>query len=65
LNAVGSIVRLLTVLVESDNFYYNLQFIVGAALNNTLLMQFFLYWNNAPKKAEAKTDAKKETKKDK
>eukprot|EP00352_Strombidinopsis_acuminata_P005593 CAMPEP_0176372076 /NCGR_PEP_ID=MMETSP0126-20121128/25143_1 /TAXON_ID=141414 ORGANISM="Strombidinopsis acuminatum, Strain SPMC142" /NCGR_SAMPLE_ID=MMETSP0126 /ASSEMBLY_ACC=CAM_ASM_000229 /LENGTH=270 /DNA_ID=CAMNT_0017731785 /DNA_START=23 /DNA_END=835 /DNA_ORIENTATION=+ len=49
LNAVGANVRLLTVLVESDNFLYNLQFIVGAVLNTILLLQFFLYWN-APAK---------------
>ena len=49
LNFLGSIARLGTVLVESDDFMFKLQYIVGFILNTMIIIQFALYWS-APKK---------------
>jgi hypothetical protein len=49
LNFLGSIARLGTVLVESDDFMFRLQYIVGCALNTMIIIQFALYWNTAKK----------------
>ena len=46
LNFLGGIARLATVLVETDDFMYQLQFIIGVALNGIIVLQFVLYWNN-------------------
>ena len=43
---VGSLTRLATVLIESDDFKYRLQFILSATLNTILVMQFACYWNS-------------------
>jgi mannose-P-dolichol utilization defect protein 1 len=47
LNFLGGIARLATVLVETDDFMYQLQFIIGVALNGIIVLQFVLYWNNS------------------
>ena len=49
LNFLGSIARLGTVLVESDDFMFRLQYIVGFFLNTMIIIQFALYWNTAKK----------------
>ena len=45
---LGSIARLGTVLVESDDLLFRLQYITGCVLNTLIVLQFALYWN-APK----------------
>jgi mannose-P-dolichol utilization defect protein 1 len=46
LNFLGGVARLGTVLIETDDFMYQLQFIVSVFLNGTLVAQFLIYWNN-------------------
>ena len=41
----GSLSRLATVLIESDDFKYRLQFICSAVLNSIIVLQFACYWN--------------------
>jgi hypothetical protein len=53
LTFLGSIARLGTVLVESDDFMFKLQYIVGFILNLLIIVQFLLYWS-APKKVDEK-----------
>ncbi len=43
---LGSIARLGTVLVESDDVMFKFQYIVGCFLNTIIITQFGLYWNN-------------------
>lgn len=50
LNFAGSIARLGTVLIESDDPMFQLQYIVGVMLNTIIILQFFIYWNSTPKK---------------
>ena len=51
LNFVGGIARLGTVLIESDDFMFRLQYISGVALSTMIIIQFALYWNSqAPAK---------------
>jgi len=52
LSFLGSVARLGTVLVESDDFMFKLQYIVGFILNLMIIIQFGLYWS-APKKVSA------------
>lgn len=57
LNFLGGIARLATVLVETDDFMYQLQFIIGVSLNGLIVVQFLMYWNNSAdgqKKVEQK-----------
>ncbi len=62
LGFLGGIARLGTVLVETDDFLYQLQFIVGVALSGIIVLQFVMYWNNngekkvtaEPKKPQSK-----------
>jgi len=58
---LGSLARLGTVLVASDDFVYQLQFIVGLGLNTILMGQFLMYWNE---KSDKTMPEKKDTKKD-
>jgi len=44
---LGSIARLGTVLVESDDFMFKFQYIVGCLLNTIIITQFGLYWNSS------------------
>lgn len=59
LNFAGSIARLGTVLIESDDFSFRLQYIVGVILNTIIIIQFFLYWNNSGKAPAASAGGKK------
>ena len=62
LGFAGSAARLATVLVETDDFLYRLQYIIGTALNGMLVAQFLLYWNSGAKeqpKGKAVSDGKK------
>ena len=43
----GSLSRLATVLIESDDFKYRLQFICSAVLNSIIVLQFVCYWNTS------------------
>lgn len=52
LQFAGSIARLATVLIESDDFLFNLPFMTGTALNTALIAQFALYWSNTGSKAQ-------------
>ena len=58
LNFLGGVARLGTVLIETDDFMYQLQYFIGVGLNGILVAQFFLYWNNseAAKPSQAKVD---------
>ena len=47
---LGSIARLGTVLVESDDMLFRLQYITGVVLNTLIVIQFVLYWNATDKK---------------
>jgi hypothetical protein len=48
LSFIGVIARLGTVLLETDDFLYQLQFILSVVLNGIIVLQFALYWNNKP-----------------
>lgn len=47
LNFLGGVARLGTVLIETDDFMYQLQFIISVGLNGILVLQFLIYWNTA------------------
>jgi mannose-P-dolichol utilization defect 1 len=49
LNFLGGLARLATVMVETDDFLYQLQFILGVVLNGIIVIQFLMYWNNSGK----------------
>lgn len=46
LSFLGVVARLGTVLLETDDFLYQLQFILSVVLNGIIVLQFILYWNN-------------------
>jgi len=51
LSFAGIIARTATVLLNSDDFMYNMQFIIALGLNTIIIMQFACYWSQpAPKK---------------
>lgn len=52
LTFLGGVARLGTVLIETDDFSYQLSFIVGVVLSGIIVLQFLLYWNT-PAKAVA------------
>ena len=54
LSFLGVLARLGTVLFETDNFLYQLQYILSAALNGMIVLQFILYWNNSGDNAKGK-----------
>jgi mannose-P-dolichol utilization defect 1 len=47
LSFLGVLARLGTVLFETDDFLYQLQFILSAVLNGIIVSQFLMYWNNS------------------
>jgi hypothetical protein len=60
LSFAGSIARLGTVLKESDDFMFRLQYIISVFLNFMIITQFALYWKTSAKvQAEKKLDKKK------
>jgi hypothetical protein len=59
LSFLGSVARLGTVLIESDDFMFKLQYIVGFILNCMIITQFGLYWSSTKKVADKKKDEKK------
>jgi hypothetical protein len=50
----GTIARTATVIIESDDFMYRLQFFLGLTFNSIIMIQFALYWNAEPTKKRAK-----------
>jgi hypothetical protein len=54
LNFLGNVGRLGTVLYQSDDIYFQIQFIVAVCLNGTLFLQFILYWGNPDVKSDVK-----------
>ena len=51
LTFAGTIARTATVLFESDDFMYRLQFLLSLFFNTVIIIQFFIYWNaEQPKK---------------
>jgi len=46
LSFLGTVARLGTVLLETDDFLYQLQFILALFLNGVIVLQFILYWNS-------------------
>ena len=59
LNFLGSLARLGTVLNETDDLLFRIQYIVGAILNTIFILQFALYWNSG-KKVDQDKKKKKE-----
>lgn len=59
LNFVGGIARLGTVLVETSDFMYQLQFMVGVSLSGIIIFQFFLYWNSEKTKVATSSKGQK------
>ena len=55
----GSIARLSTVLIESDDIYYRIPFILSAAFLSIIMLQFAYYWNSDKKVDDKKKDGKK------
>ena len=53
LSFLGVIARLGTVLLETDDFLYQLQYILALFLNGVIVLQFILYWNNKQKSTSA------------
>ena len=54
LQFAGIIARTGTVLFQSDDFMYKLQFMVAVVFNTITMIQFAMYWNSGPKKGRAK-----------
>lgn len=50
MQAVGGAARLATVLFESDDFLFKLQYINGTVFSFIILAQFFYYWNSTSAK---------------
>lgn len=59
LGFAGSVARLATVFIESDDFMYRAQFTLATVLNGIIILQFALYWNSDDKKVDPKGAAKK------
>lgn len=59
LQTVGGYARLATVLIESDDFLFKVQYISGSCLNTIMFIQFFMYWNNTIKANKIADDKKK------
>lgn len=57
----GGLARLGTVFVESDDWMFRAQYIMGFALNTIIIMQFFLYWGSSTSK-KVKVDVEQKTK---
>ena len=51
---MGSAVRLMTVMYETNDRLYQLIFLSSVCLNLTICAQCLLYWNNKLKKPEQK-----------
>jgi len=64
LSFLGTMARVATVMIESDDFMYRLQFLISLALNGIIVIQFLLYWNNTDEE-EKKVQPDGETKKGK
>ena len=50
LSFAGSAARLMTVMYETDDVLFQLQFIVSVLLNGFISLQFLMYWNNSADK---------------
>lgn len=64
LTFVGSLARLGTVLHQSDDFFFRLQYITGSLLNTIIIIQFGLYWNVAKKVDASSTLDKNKSKRE-
>ena len=50
---LGNLGRLFTVLVETaDDYLFIISVVVAFALNFTIVVQFFIYWNNGKQKTQ-------------
>jgi len=66
LSFAGGCARTATVLFESDDFMFRLQFIVGLFLNFLIICQFALYWNvKNTKTVDSRVDYRSKGKKNK
>lgn len=63
LGFAGTMARLGTVLVETDDFLFMLQTLIGAVLNGMLVFQFFIYWSSTSKKVDNQKKAELKKKK--
>ena len=54
----GGLARVITVLFESDDWMFKLQYLIGLSLNTMVFMQFFMFGSGPPKgkKVKAKDD---------
>lgn len=59
LSFVGVVARLGTVLIETDDFLYQLQYILSVILNGIIVLQFVLYWNNTAAPPSKKVESGK------
>lgn len=64
LNFLGSVARVGTVLMESDDFMFRLQYLAGLFLNFIIIVQFAMYWNVAKKVDASSTLDKNKSKKE-
>ena len=65
LGFAGSLSRLFTVMAESDDFYYQLTFILSGIFNTIIVLQFYCFWNEDKPVSDKKVDEVKEIKKKK
>lgn len=54
----GSMSRLFTVIVESDDFWFRMQFILACIFNSIIMLQFWLFWDAGKDKKVGKVDKK-------
>ena len=61
LSCAGSVARLITVLIESDDLMYKIPFVTGFVLNLIIIIQFFIYWgaDGEAKKVDKEGESKK------
>ena len=57
LSFLGVVARLGTILIETDDYLYQLQYVLSVILNGIIVFQFGIYWNNSA--AGKKTDGDK------
>ena len=61
LNWAGGVARIASVVLNSDDFMYTMQFVIALGLNTTIILQFACYWTQpvAAKKRARLVSAKK------
>jgi mannose-P-dolichol utilization defect 1 len=57
----GSVARTATVMIESDDFMYRMQFLIALGLNSMIMIQFVMYWNTKSQKKSKRAKIVKKT----